>query len=206
VLGQQERFFEAVTEPSGGCAPRCATCANSAATLVHPSAHSADLVRPGIAIYGRTPVPQVDDDFRAAPGHDPARARWAPSSKALPGRAGHQLRTRLRPRRGHGRRARGRRLRRRRPPQRDQRRPAPRRRSSHHHRRTRSAWTRSSSTWGRRSQARSGDVVTLFGGAPGEPTAQDWADADRHHQLRDRDAARARVARLYVGAAEGTYS
>ena len=37
-----------------------------------------------------------------------------------------------------------------------------------------------------------GDVAVLFGpGDDGEPTADDWAGADRHDQLRDRDPDRA---------------
>ncbi len=67
VLAQQERFFEAVAEAEReGCRFEVRHLANSAATLVHPSAH-ADLVRPGIAIYGLTPVPQVGDDFGLRP-------------------------------------------------------------------------------------------------------------------------------------------
>jgi alanine racemase len=67
VLAQQDRFFEAVAEAEReGCRFEVRHLANSAATLMHPSAH-ADLVRPGIAVYGLTPVPQVDDDFGLRP-------------------------------------------------------------------------------------------------------------------------------------------
>lgn len=67
VLAQQDRFFEAVAEAErAGCRFEVRHLANSAATLVHPSAH-ADLVRPGIAIYGLSPVPQIDDDFGLRP-------------------------------------------------------------------------------------------------------------------------------------------
>lgn len=67
VLAQQERFFEAVAAAERiGLRPEVRHLANSAATLVHPSAH-ADLVRPGIAMYGLSPVPQVDDDFDLRP-------------------------------------------------------------------------------------------------------------------------------------------
>lgn len=67
VLAQQERFFEAVAEAEReGCRFEVRHLANSAATLMHPSAH-ADLVRPGIALYGLTPVPHVDDDFGLRP-------------------------------------------------------------------------------------------------------------------------------------------
>jgi alanine racemase len=67
VLAQQERFFEAVAVAErAGVRPEVRHLANSAATLVHPSAH-ADLVRPGIAMYGLTPVPQLEDDFDLRP-------------------------------------------------------------------------------------------------------------------------------------------
>ncbi|MCU1538071.1 MAG: alanine racemase [Humibacillus sp.] len=67
VLAQQERFAEAVAVAErAGCRPLVRHLANSAATLVHPSAH-ADLVRPGLAIYGLTPVPAVADDFDLRP-------------------------------------------------------------------------------------------------------------------------------------------
>lgn len=67
VLAQQDRFFEAAAEAEReGCRLEVRHLANSAATLLHPSAH-ADLVRPGLAIYGLTPVPQVDDDFGLRP-------------------------------------------------------------------------------------------------------------------------------------------
>jgi alanine racemase len=50
------------------------------------------------------------------------------------------------------------------------------------------------------SQARAGDVVTLFGGSPGEPTAQDWADATDTISYEIVTRLGARVPRLYVGA------
>ena len=67
MLAQQERFFEAVAEAEReGCRFEVRHLANSAATLVHPSAH-ADLVRPGLAVFGLSPVPQVADDFGLRP-------------------------------------------------------------------------------------------------------------------------------------------
>ena len=94
VLAQQERFFEAVAEAEqAGLRPEVRHLANSAATLVHPSAH-ADLVRPGIAMYGLTPGAAGRRRLRPAPGHDaagPARPR-----QGAAGRSGHQLRPRLR--------------------------------------------------------------------------------------------------------------
>nr|WP_199921645.1 alanine racemase [Intrasporangium calvum] len=67
VLAQQDTFFEAVaTAERAGVRPEVRHLANSAATLVHPAAH-ADLVRPGIAMYGLSPVPEVADDFGLRP-------------------------------------------------------------------------------------------------------------------------------------------
>jgi alanine racemase len=48
-----------------GIAPRYRHLANSAATLTRPDTHF-DLVRPGIALYGLTPVPGVDFGLRPA--------------------------------------------------------------------------------------------------------------------------------------------
>jgi alanine racemase len=50
------------------------------------------------------------------------------------------------------------------------------------------------------SQARAGDVVTLFGGSPGEPTAQDWADATDTISYEIVTRIGARVPRLHLGA------
>jgi alanine racemase len=58
---QQERFAEAVREAEkAGCDLEVRHLANSAATLTNPSA-AFDLVRPGIAVYGLSPVPQLGD-------------------------------------------------------------------------------------------------------------------------------------------------
>ncbi|MBW8730516.1 MAG: alanine racemase, partial [Terrabacter sp.] len=174
VLAQQERFFEAVTEAEqAGLRPELRHLANSAATLVHPSAH-ADLVRPGIAMYGLTPVPQVDDDFGLRPVMT-LRARLA-LVKALPAGQGISY--------GHAYvpdvdtvvglvpagYADG----------------VPRNATNVgpllvDDRRTTIAGRVCMDQFvvdlGPGSTARAGDVVTLFGGAPGEPTAQEWADA-----------------------------
>jgi len=48
-----------------GISPRYRHLANSAATLTRPDTHF-DLVRPGIALYGLTPVPGVDYGLRPA--------------------------------------------------------------------------------------------------------------------------------------------
>jgi alanine racemase len=59
VRRQQERFVEAVSElERAGLEPGLRHLANSAATLTNPSAHF-DLVRPGLAVYGLSPVPDV---------------------------------------------------------------------------------------------------------------------------------------------------
>ena len=59
VRGQQTRFHEAVAVAErAGLRPALRHIANSAATLTNPSAHL-DLVRPGLAVYGLSPVPEL---------------------------------------------------------------------------------------------------------------------------------------------------
>ncbi len=59
VRAQQERFVEACEElERAGVRPPLRHLANSAATLTNPSAHF-DLVRPGLAVYGLSPVPDL---------------------------------------------------------------------------------------------------------------------------------------------------
>ena len=59
VRAQQERFVEAVGQlERAGVHPGLRHLANSAATLTNPSAHF-DLVRPGLAVYGLSPVPDL---------------------------------------------------------------------------------------------------------------------------------------------------
>lgn len=59
VLAQQRRFIDAVGElEAAGVRPQLRHLANSAATLTNPSAHF-DLVRPGLAVYGLSPVPDL---------------------------------------------------------------------------------------------------------------------------------------------------
>lgn len=56
---QQARFEDAVRDlDRAGITPELRHLANSAATLTNPSVHY-DLVRPGLATYGLSPVPQV---------------------------------------------------------------------------------------------------------------------------------------------------
>ncbi|MFW5473953.1 alanine racemase [Knoellia sp. CPCC 206450] len=65
VLAQRERFVEAAEElERAGIRPQLRHLANSAATLTNPDAHF-DLVRPGLAVYGLSPVPDLGapEDF-----------------------------------------------------------------------------------------------------------------------------------------------
>lgn len=65
VLAQRERFVEAAEElERAGIRPQLRHLANSAATLTNPHAHF-DLVRPGLAVYGLSPVPDLGapEDF-----------------------------------------------------------------------------------------------------------------------------------------------
>jgi alanine racemase len=198
VLAQQERFFEAVGEAEReGCRPEVRHLANSAATLLHPSAH-ADLVRPGIAMYGLTPVPQVDDGFGLRPVMT-LRARLALVKRLPAGQGisyGHAYvpdvdtivglvpagyadgiprnATNVGPLLVDGRRTAiaG-----------------------------RVCMDQFVVDLGPGSRAVAGDVVTLFGGGPGEPTAQDWADATDTISYEIVTRLGARVPRLHVGAA-----
>jgi len=64
VRAQQVRFVEAADElERAGVRPALRHLANSAATLTNPSAHF-DMVRPGLAVYGLSPVPDL-----GAPDH-----------------------------------------------------------------------------------------------------------------------------------------
>lgn len=199
VLAQQDRFFEAVAEAErAGLRLEVRHLANSAATLVHPSAH-ADLVRPGLAIYGLSPVPQVDDDFGLRPVMT-LRARLA-LVKSLPAGQGISYGHAYAPEvdtvvglvpAGY---ADG----------------VPRNASNVgpvlvDGRRTTIAGRVCMDQFvldlGPDSGARAGDVVTLFGGAPGEPTAQDWADATDTISYEIVTRLGARVPRLYVGGPE----
>jgi alanine racemase len=58
---QEERFAEAVRDAErAGCDLEVRHIANSAATLTNPAA-AYDLVRPGLAVYGLSPVPALGD-------------------------------------------------------------------------------------------------------------------------------------------------
>lgn len=59
VRAQQEAFVAVLDDAArAGLRPRLRHLANSAATLTNPSAHF-DMVRPGVAIYGLSPVPDI---------------------------------------------------------------------------------------------------------------------------------------------------
>ncbi|HEX5740980.1 MAG TPA: alanine racemase C-terminal domain-containing protein, partial [Pilimelia sp.] len=63
---QLERFSDALrTAARLGVTPRLRHIANSAATLARPDAHF-DLVRPGLACYGLSPIPGAAFGLRAA--------------------------------------------------------------------------------------------------------------------------------------------
>lgn len=83
---QLEAFTESLTRAAAqGISPQVRHAANSAATLTRPDAHF-DLVRPGIACYGLTPVPQLGGPERY--GLVPAMtlaARVALTKDILPG-------------------------------------------------------------------------------------------------------------------------
>ena len=197
VLAQQERFFEAVAVAErAGCRPELRHLANSAATLVHPSAH-ADLVRPGIAMYGLTPVPQLDDDFGLRPAMT-VRSRLALVKRLPAGQGisyGHayvtdaetvvgllpagyadgipRAATNVGPLLVDGRRT------------------------------TvagRVCMDQVVVDLGRASQVQAGEVVTLFGGAAGEPTAQEWADATDTISYEIVTRLGPRVPRIHIGA------
>ncbi|MGW5310988.1 alanine racemase [Nocardia thailandica] len=58
---QRGRFLDAIAEAKEhGLEPELVHIANSAATLIRPDLHF-DLVRPGIAVYGLTPIPELGD-------------------------------------------------------------------------------------------------------------------------------------------------
>ena len=154
----------------------------------HPGAHF-DLVRPGLAVYGLSPVPDLGDP--ATFGLSPAMTLRAPTSRWS---------SACRPARGSPTGT---------PTSPSARRPSalvplgyadgiPRNATNvgpvslggvrHTVSPAGSAWTSSSSTSARRSRCDAGDEVVLFGrgGATASRPPQDWADGDRHDLLRDR--------------------
>ena len=101
VRAQQERFEGILAQVErAGLRPEVRHLANSAATLTNPSAHY-DLVRPGLAVYGLSPVPDLGSplDFGLREAMR-LTARLA-SVKRLPGGAGHLLRPHVHDRAPH---------------------------------------------------------------------------------------------------------
>jgi alanine racemase len=86
ISAQLDAFTEALARAAAqGISPLIRHCANSAATLTRPDTHF-DLVRPGIACFGLTPVPQLGGPERF--GLVPAMtfsARAAITKTVLPG-------------------------------------------------------------------------------------------------------------------------
>ena len=86
VRAQQERFVEACDElERAGVRPPLRHLANSAATLTNPSAHF-DIVRPGLAVYGLSPVPDLGDPAALRPARGDAGHGAARPSSSAPGR------------------------------------------------------------------------------------------------------------------------
>ena len=199
VLAQQERFGQAVREAeNAGCDLEVRHLANSAATLTNPGA-AFDLVRPGLAVYGLSPVPALGDpaSFGLTPAMtltaDLAVTKRVPAGQGLS--YGHQYVTTqdtvvgLVPM-GY---ADG----------------IPRNATNvgpvslggaRHTVSGRVCMDQFSLDLGPQSGARAGDAVTLFGsGESGEPTAQDWAEATDTISYEIVTRIGARVPRVYVG-------
>jgi alanine racemase len=196
---QQERFGQAVREAEdAGCDLEVRHIANSAATLTSPGA-AFDLVRPGLAVYGLSPVPATGDPgfFGLTPAMtlsaDLAVTKRIPAGQGLS--YGHQYVTSqdttvgLVPM-GY---ADG----------------IPRNATNvgpvslagtRHTVSGRVCMDQFIVDLGPESQARAGDSVTLFGtGESGEPTAQDWAQATGTISYEIITRIGARVPRIYTG-------
>ena len=199
VLSQLERFREAVRDAEqAGCDLEVRHIANSAATLTNPGA-AFDLVRPGLAVYGLSPVPSLGDPqfFGLTPAMtlsaDLAVTKRVPAGQGLS--YGHQYVTSqdttvgLVPM-GY---ADG----------------IPRNATNvgpvslggaRHTVAGRVCMDQFILDLGPRSEAQAGDVVTLFGsGSSGEPTAQDWAQATGTISYEIITRVGARVPRIYTG-------
>jgi alanine racemase len=199
VRRQEEQFAEAVRDAErAGCDLEVRHIANSAATLTNPGA-AYDLVRPGIAVYGLSPVPNLGD--AASFGLTPAMTLTAglAVTKAVPAGQGlsygHQYVTSqdtivgLVPI-GY---ADG----------------VPRNATNvgpvsvggiRHTIAGRVCMDQFVLDLGPGSAAQAGDPVTLFGsGQSGEPTAQDWADATDTISYEIVSRIGSRVPRIYVG-------
>jgi alanine racemase len=199
VRSQQERFTQAVREAEGaGCDLEVRHIANSAATLTNPGA-AFDLVRPGLAVYGLSPVPTLGDpqSFGLTPAMtlsaDLAVTKVVPAGQGLS--YGHQYvtpqattvglvpmgyadgiprnATNLGPVSVGG---------------------------TPHTISGRVCMDQFVIDLGPQSGAQAGDLVTLFGtGESGEPTAQDWAEATGTISYVVVTRIGARVPRIYIG-------
>ncbi len=199
VLAQQERFGQAVHDAErAGCDLEVRHIANSAATLTNPGA-AFDLVRPGLAVYGLSPVPSLGGPPTF--GLTPAMTLSADlaGTKRLPGGQGlsygHQYVTSRDTKVGlvpigyaDG---------------------IPRNATNvgpvslageRHTVSGRVCMDQFIVDLGPQSEAQAGDTVTLFGaGESGEPMAQDWAEATGTISYEIVTRIGARVPRMYVG-------
>jgi alanine racemase len=199
VRRQEERFADAVHDAeSAGCDLEVRHIANSAATLTNPGA-AYDLVRPGLAVYGLSPVPQLGNpqSFGLTPAMtltaDLAVSKRVPSGQGLS--YGHQYvtpqdttvglvpigyadgiprnATNIGPVSVGGTR---------------------------HTVAGRVCMDQFVVDLGPASDAQAGDPVTLFGtGRLGEPTAQDWAEATETISYEIISRIGSRVPRVYIG-------
>jgi len=199
VLAQQEQFGQAVHDAErAGCELEVRHIANSAATLTNPGA-AFDLVRPGLAVYGLSPVPSLGDpsSFGLTPAMtlsaDLAGTKHLPSGQGLS--YGHQYVTSRDTTVGlvpigyaDG---------------------IPRNATNvgpvslageRHTVSGRVCMDQFIVDLGPQSEAQAGDTVTLFGtGESGEPMAQDWAEATGTISYEIVTRIGARVPRMYVG-------
>ncbi len=199
VLAQQERFGQAVADAERyGCDLEVRHIANSAATLTNPGA-AFDLVRPGLAVYGLSPIPALGGpaSFGLTPAMtlsaDLAVTKRLPAGQGLS--YGHQYVTSTDTTVGlvplgyaDG---------------------VPRNATNvgpvslageRHTVSGRVCMDQFIVDLGPQSQAQPGDAVTLFGtGESGDPTAQDWAEATGTISYEIVTRIGARVPRVYVG-------
>jgi alanine racemase len=199
VRSQEERFAQAVQDVErAGCALEVRHIANSAATLTNPGA-AYDLVRPGLAVYGLSPVPDLGDpaSFGLTPAMtltaDLAVTKVVPAGQGLS--YGHQYVTTADTTVGlvpigyaDG---------------------VPRNATNagpvsvggiRHTIAGRVCMDQFVLDLGPGSGAQAGDPVTLFGtGESGEPTAQDWADATGTISYEIVARIGSRVPRVYLG-------
>ena len=199
VRAQQERFGQAVHEAErAGCDLEVRHLANSAATLTNAGA-AFDLVRPGLAVYGLSPVPSLgsSSSFGLTPAMtlsaDLAVTKRIPAGQGLS--YGHQYVTSQDTTVGlvplgyaDG---------------------IPRSATNvgpvslagvRHTVSGRVCMDQFIVDLGPQSRAQAGDVVTLFGpGDSGEPTAQDWAEATGTISYEIVTRIGARVPRIHIG-------